>query len=629
MMDDHLTSCLLFSLTKELLKHGFETLLKETIESSTVSIKYSSFIRCIIVSVDLLRDDILQIITRLLKDFQIGNSANCTLVNNDFCEFYSSNETVDVCQVLSHSKLHRGIEGRSVVCTDAVNVGIPLLQTETPYAVCLRSRCGCGDKNILVEHLDIAKTIFESRNQNLNKFQYFMRNLCTGMLFSASTTEVGNLLLIEDEPVIFTTSENPVCSWNFHKICLMAVYSVLFSMKILDSDVPVPNSEIIYRDSVLFFNILLRLPLNVHGISAVVENSCGLVESCRLGYAVYLIGSAINHSCQPNCIVRYNATSRLKPNSTISSVADLLKTRLEVISLRKMVREEEITISYGPIASRNDFKFRQQMLIDQYLFRCRCSVCTKEICSNESLKGGKNIRYETNETRHETLKILCQEISDLEEQLVEINICLTELVLKMKDKHGFQLKLNSFEQLYLTKIQEKIEFIGNYFAVEWNSFHQMFTSIEQSLIEKIQKLMSCKKRSEREHSVSVLQVFPKEFRLPERIKREDIVFVEFLGLYCFYLNVISQLKAEQLQYKRSSEYLFKMIALMVYIDHFPEESVEINREFGKLSSLYFNLGMLKISWFFALKASNCFQRFLSSADVDRVNVEQILRFCAV
>jgi hypothetical protein len=626
-MSDHLTSCLLFSLTKELLKHGFEPLLKETIESSAVSIKYSSFIRCIIVSVDLLRDDILQIITRLLKDFQIGNSANCSLVNNDFCEFYSSNESVDVCQVLSHSNIQRGIEGRSVVCTDAVNTGIPLLQSETPYAACLRSRCGCGDQNILVEHLDIAKTIFESRNQNLNKFQYFMRNLCTGMVFSASATEVGNYFLIEDEPVIFTALENPVCSWNFHKICLMAVCSVLFTMKILDSDVPVPNSEIIYRDSVLFFNVLLRLPLNVHGISEVVENSCGLVESCRLGYAVYLIGSAINHSCQPNCIVRY---SRLKPNSTISSVADLLKTRLEVISLRKMAREEEVTISYGPIASRNDFKFRQRMLIDQYLFRCRCTVCTKEICSNESLIGGKNTRYETSETKHETLKILCQEISNVEEGLVEINICLTELILKMKDKHGFQLKLNSFEQLYLAKVQKKIEHvIGNYFAVEWNSFHQIFTSVEQNLFEKIQKCMSCKKRSEREHSVSVLLIFPKEFRLPERIIKEDIVFVEFLGLYCFYLNVISQLKAEQLQYKRSSEYLFKMVSLMVYIGHFPEESVEINREFGKLSSLYFNLGMLTISWFFALKASNCFQRFLSAGDVDRVNVEQILRFCAV
>ena len=71
------------------------------------------------------------------------------------------------------------------------------------------------------------------------------------------------------------------------------------------------NNETYVR-SYDFFQIACRLPQNTHGISQVEVRQTKLdgndkeIFQRRIGFGLYIIGSAVNHSCQPNCAVRYD-----------------------------------------------------------------------------------------------------------------------------------------------------------------------------------------------------------------------------------------------------------------------------------------------------------------------------------
>jgi hypothetical protein len=68
--------------------------------------------------------------------------------------------------------------------------------------------------------------------------------------------------------------------------------------------------------------LISRLPHNTHAISRVLRtdspntnSSSGEVQQVRLGYAVFLSASSINHSCQPNASIRYTTAT----NSTTAT----------------------------------------------------------------------------------------------------------------------------------------------------------------------------------------------------------------------------------------------------------------------------------------------------------------------
>ena len=169
-----------------------------------------------------------------------------------------------------------------------------------------------------------------------------------------------------------------------------------------------------YERSFELFQICARLPQNTHAISRVrmVEHEGGASEIIqeRAGFGLFLTGSAVNHSCDPNCSVRFhfNEITRrenhgfngrddgYKNNEKISNqniLEILANVRLEVVSTRNILGGTECCISYGPLKGKHNKETRRKILEKQYLFSCNCPACSDSICDDEENKEkGNNIK---------------------------------------------------------------------------------------------------------------------------------------------------------------------------------------------------------------------------------------------
>lgn len=194
-----------------------------------------------------------------------------------------------------------------------------------------------------------------------------------------------------------------------------------------------------FSDSWRLLQVLSRLPHNTHAISRVLSSNMSgssggssgsssgsksgagvaqsvtnntevqQVQQVRLGFAVFLSASAINHSCKPNASIRYGTaaetatterSSAVFPSSENAAYTDptkcdpvlqyLRSVRIEIISTCSIPRypasqgtrelgSGEIVVSYGPLQGRHAVDVRQKVLQKQYLFTCRCDACTEDL----------------------------------------------------------------------------------------------------------------------------------------------------------------------------------------------------------------------------------------------------------
>ena len=82
------------------------------------------------------------------------------------------------------------------------------------------------------------------------------------------------------------------------------------------------------------------------------------------GSGLYSNQSKINHSCKPNAEIRFEHSNNI----------------LQVVALRAISSEEEITISYLDECEINRSRHsRQKYLQENYLFLCECEKCLDEI----------------------------------------------------------------------------------------------------------------------------------------------------------------------------------------------------------------------------------------------------------
>ncbi|KAK8935375.1 hypothetical protein KSP39_PZI013002 [Platanthera zijinensis] len=83
------------------------------------------------------------------------------------------------------------------------------------------------------------------------------------------------------------------------------------------------------------------------------------VEQVRVGLAIYSMGSLFNHSCKPNLHAYFlSRTLHLRCTELVPA-----KCPLE--------------LSYGPQVGQQDLQGRQEILQDQYSFKCCCVVCSE------------------------------------------------------------------------------------------------------------------------------------------------------------------------------------------------------------------------------------------------------------
>jgi hypothetical protein len=508
-----------------------------------------------------------------------------------------------------------------------------------------------------------------------------------------------------------TDSRGSGLIWSFSKICLFGVISCITVMFQTDlegnDDNPImmdtrekeETPSLCEEDPFQFFQILTRIPLNAHGITRLEEDPVShSIESVRIGYSLFLLASSINHSCSPNAIIRYNhleggpGAMGLEARSTVKEgrknaragnheklqggssfevernngngsfwnrVSDqerleyLSKTQIEVLSTSSIPRNEEITVSYGPLIKRHSLSFRQKILEMQYLFICHCPGCEKEKLKQqqpllsvdealvygagyensvgkekESQKQQQQYKLQPQKISIEKVKDLCYELNDIKQQLLQANIALTELITSSKEKENYYLSLEQFEKAVLTDVGKKLLFLlSSHFTSEWKTFSQEIFPLQMTnVLTKLNKLYKKKKTMEVMTLFSFHDCRAASNNPSLLILSENPLFVELIGNYCFFLDVSSHLKAEMNQLAVSLQILWEMIGWMVFVNIYSENSIEISRELSKLASLYFNIGQFVIAYNLALKAYSLLEKYCSSSDHDKKEMEQIILY---
>ncbi|CAM9199032.1 unnamed protein product [Chrysoparadoxa australica] len=80
----------------------------------------------------------------------------------------------------------------------------------------------------------------------------------------------------------------------------------------------------------------------------------------RFGVGLYPTAALFNHSCRPNALVSFYGT------------------KIIVQACAEVMPGEALVISYGPLASKNTLKHRQQSLRRSHCFACKCKACAQE-----------------------------------------------------------------------------------------------------------------------------------------------------------------------------------------------------------------------------------------------------------
>ena len=112
------------------------------------------------------------------------------------------------------------------------------------------------------------------------------------------------------------------------------------------------------------FQWLGRVRVNAVAVTALVEGEQGELEQAKVALALYpTLARSVNHSCRPNGVLRFDERD--------SHVMEL------VVSCPDGVKTgEEVTISYGPMATSMPRSLRLSTLQSQYGFECSCCACS-------------------------------------------------------------------------------------------------------------------------------------------------------------------------------------------------------------------------------------------------------------
>merc|ERR1711894_22716 len=86
-----------------------------------------------------------------------------------------------------------------------------------------------------------------------------------------------------------------------------------------------------------------------------------------IGWAIYLLPSIIDHSCEPNAMVAFQGGK----NITVLSIKDIsvLEKHLDFA--------KDVSISY--IDCLEPTEERRKLLREQYFFECNCTKCEKAL----------------------------------------------------------------------------------------------------------------------------------------------------------------------------------------------------------------------------------------------------------
>lgn len=525
-----------------------------------------------------------------------------------------------------------------------------ILLQESPMAVVLLSPCQCQSGPLLVEHITLAWTMalqcFYSKqylNLNQNDKQYlaslsepsFMQLYRLQNIIDVFQSGLGDNVLAE-----ISFDENARTCWSFETQVTMAVVSVLccmFTKSIL------PSGSQLQMSPNLIFQLLSRLPQNIHAVYSVVATSTGqddpspIIEQQRIGFALYEIASSINHSCSPNCTLRYHFTIDDSTNdSSNTNIATILKqqplkvlnnAQIEIIPITSIAANEEMTISYGPTSGKHPYIARKECLESQYLFTCRCAACQLDMTTySENLKALKldsnsNTTAEL-DTQSASLHVsetihLCKELErlrDLVERLnTDVSHCLNTVAMSRfenqknatiqeprRESNEF-LILQGFENKYILPVKEDfMKLRARHFVGIDKTFANAYASIGIEKVDTKYKFM----RGTPDHQL----------------------YVEFCGMFAMVLDIHARLLAKREQFAEAAQCVEEAVRLMIDSNMYDEGDVVIGREKVKWAQLLFSQGDFLACRRVLNEAIISLRPFVNSSDPDWMDATSMLQF---
>lgn len=461
----HRLSCAFLNLARDVLEAGLEKQLQNALMKKKTPTSSSELCRItakILISMwDQIRSSIENLITRYHCDYNVDDIYSQISIQTDTLTGLAASTKL--------SEIATSKNGRSLITSRGVGKG-NTLTSERPFIVNIKSKCKCMSNNILTEHVNLALCLYLEYANNssfhaANEHRDFDFFLCMFQSGLCDDVMAGNEAVLK----YTSASTEPLRQWVFHDQCILicvSIISVLYSTHCLgvqlqgsrDSRLRIVSGSNeqnkIMNASWSLLQILSRLPTNTHAIMKVMKVTQGIpkypvssrnsfdkdhsrsirsssdeeftstglrkeeqLEEKRLGFAVFLMASSVNHSCRPNSAVRYNfplasssiesspllySPSHLPPAPMVSAgvgvsmfqqeraalLAMLSSVYLDVVALCSIPNSAEITISYGPLAGAHNMALRQRVLRQQYLFACTCDACDDE--SDRSSKQQRN-----------------------------------------------------------------------------------------------------------------------------------------------------------------------------------------------------------------------------------------------
>lgn len=475
-----------------------------------------------------------------------------------------------------------------------------------------KSSCGCHDHVILSEYVTLAWSlaIIVHLDENLLNTKTVSETICRRAFdclplppqrkqwyqdfLKTFRSGLGADVLSEwDLSSNSLSTDHEQASWSINVQATMAIASSLCSIytEYFYNYRSTEADQAFHLDSLNVFEIMSRIPMNIHAIfyvgrSTDKESSDVIVEQKRLGFALFLKASSVNHGCSPNASIRYTHVDdrNLRKDSQI----DLLNASvIEIVPTRSIAAGEEITISYGPSYGIHSYNARHEFLMTQYLFYCRCKACEDELQSQplnaESKTSATNIDISNPTSNIKELVLLCENLDRSREQVEAIN--------------------NSAVTLLSSKPSSEL----------------LISYYEESLSPFQNHLLTSKMR----HFYGDFNVDSKPVN---RVGLDKELFGELVGIYTTLLDIIARVLAAAGKFLVAADAVKEATALLIESGRYQSNDVAIGRERIKLAQLYFNAGDFINAKKHAKRGLRTIESFVHTEDPDLLEGRCLLRY---
>lgn len=381
----------------------------------------------------------------------------------------------------------------------------------------------------------------------------------------------------------------------------------------------------------------------------------------RLGYAVFLHASSINHSCAPNASIRYStlpsstthalhSTTDAKPYASLHGASSskpcaaeldpaleyLHRIQIEIVSTTSIASYKhttsntstsEVCVSYGPLQGVHNVQQRRKVLHAQYLFHCECSACQQDTIQNNksstiapatypidpSLPVEQQLDQVLNTTLHEVAPIVQNAVNHVNHLMRAENDTkhLHDTISLLKQQLE-QINPLFTSVLHHTKNDQNVHLLDSFVTKKLLPLHERIVHLQVTYFTQAQKL-----NEKREFSVLC----------EESIYKSDALYVDFCAVYCNYVDIYAHILALQSDYKSACKHVYYAIVLMISSGMYHHNDVVIGRERVKLAGLMLSMGNKKDCVVQVKCALEILQPVVSRDDPDVLEAKNMMAFC--